>query len=569
MLARRLLTCCLLILSSFAATIVDAQDQPDDLRGAATLSTRFIPDDAVASVFVFPEEVLEAAKKNLLPTEVARAWSIENLGIDLADVHSVVLVVRTPGPAGVDFGFGVTSNEDFDIRRLNRRMIAGPAIMLSGYESYPLADTPDLFVHQIDPRTAVVATRGQLADMVAADEGTGPLPKLLATVPQSSPVMAAAVVEPVRRQLNEVVNQVGDQLPPPLAGAARIPELLDAIVVAAGALPEDKLRLLMLSRDEASAAELEEVINDALQFGRDMAVADTFPQIQDDDPVTDASREYAERLAGEIVRILTPRREGRRLSIEIENQGRLATTGVTAQVLLPALQSAGLARATARRMNGSDNLKQIMLAMHNYHDAFNRLPEPASRDDDGNPLLSWRVAILPFIGQADLYEQFHLDEPWDSEHNAKLIIRMPETYKNPGTTIRPGTTVYHAVVGEDLAFRPEGRTRFQSVTDGLSNTVAVVETDAAVAVPWTKPSDVEIDLQDPLRNMGNTRPEGTFIVAMLDGSVRLISKAVDPDAFRASLTRSGGEVARLPQYQPVRDQRVELVPQLEAVPQPE
>lgn len=60
-----------------------------------------------------------------------------------------------------------------------------------------------------------------------------------------------------------------------------------------------------------------------------------------------------------------------------------------------------------------------MIAMHNYHDTYNHFPEPASRDDDGNPLLSWRVAVLPFIEQQALYEKFRLDEPWNSEHTVR------------------------------------------------------------------------------------------------------------------------------------------------------
>lgn len=542
--ARRLLTCGLFALSFFYTPAAGAQDESDRERSNTTLSTRFIPDDAVAALFVSPGEVLETAEKNLLPTEVARAWSVENIGIDPADINSIVLVVGVPEAGGADFGFGVTLDEDFDVQRLNRRLLAGPAVMLDGYESRPLADTPDLFLHQIDARAAVVATAGQLPAMVAANGGTGPLPKLVATLPQRGPVMAAAVVEPVRQQLNQAMEQVARQLPPPLVGTARIPELLDAMVATAGNPPGTQLRLMMIARDEASAAELEEVINDALQFGRDMAVAQSTLQLQNDDPMTEATRAYVQRLSGEIVAMLTPRRDGRRLLIEIDNQGGLATTGVMMGMLLPAVQSA---RAAARRMSSSNNMKQIMLAMHNYHDTFNQLPEAASRDEEGKPLLSWRVAILPFVEAGPLYEQFHLDEPWDSEHNSKLIAQMPPVFKDPGVVTPEGTTVYQAVVGDDFAFKPEGPTHFREITDGLSNTIAVVETDVASAVPWTKPDDVEIDMEDPLNHMGKTRPNG-FLVGIMDGSVKFISNTIDLDIFRAMLTRAGGERFQFPQF---------------------
>ena len=74
-------------------------------------------------------------------------------------------------------------------------------------------------------------------------------------------------------------------------------------------------------------------------------------------------------------------------------------------------------------MQAVNNLRQIGLGMHNYHATYNRFPGPAITNDKGDRLLSWRVAILPFIEQQALYEQFHLDEPWDSDHNIKLLDR--------------------------------------------------------------------------------------------------------------------------------------------------
>lgn len=537
--ARLLLTCCLLALHMLDAATATAQEEPGQ-QGAAKLSTRFIPDGAVASVFVFPEEILATAEKNLLPTEIARAWILENIGIDLNDVDSIVLVADVPGPAGFHFGVGVTLGEDFDIQNLNRRLFAGAGVMLKGYEAHPLVDTPGLLLHQIDARTAVIATEYLLPAMAAADKGAGPLPELVATLPQTDPVMAVAVIEPMRRQLNQAMGGIADRLPPPLVGAMRIPELLDAIIVTASIDSETPFRVIMQARDEASAAELEQVIKDALQFGRDMAVAQSMQQFRDNDPVTEASRAYVQRLADEIMSMLTPRREQRRLIIEIENQGGLMTTGVMVGLLLPAVQAS---REAARRMQSSNNLKQIMLALHNYYDTHKRFPEPASRDDEGKPLLSWRVAILPFLDQQALYDQFHLDEPWDSEHNAQLIARMPAVFKDPSAPTPPGTTIYQAVVGEDVGFKAEGETTFRDITDGTSNTIAVVEADVAVAVPWTKPSDVAIDLQNPLRNMGKHRPGG-FHAALMDGSVRFVSNAIDLGVFRALLTRAGGEVVQ-------------------------
>src|SRR5262249_21734482 len=74
-------------------------------------------------------------------------------------------------------------------------------------------------------------------------------------------------------------------------------------------------------------------------------------------------------------------------------------------------------RVATRRMQSTNNLKQIALAMHSYHDTMGRFPPAIVRDKEGKPLYSWRVLLLPYLEQQNLYNQFKLDEPWDSEHN--------------------------------------------------------------------------------------------------------------------------------------------------------
>ena len=148
----------------------------------------------------------------------------------------------------------------------------------------------------------------------------------------------------------------------------------------------------------------------------------------------------------------------------------------------------------SRRAQSPNNLKQIALSLHNYHDAFGAFPAGYNADADGKPLLSWRVHMLPFIEQAQLYEQFHLDEPWDSPHNKALIEQMPAVYRSPNSTGKPGMSNYLGVSGADGVFvRPQpGQklgTQFAQITDGTSNTIMTVEVPDESAVIWTKPGD--------------------------------------------------------------------------------
>jgi RNA polymerase sigma factor (sigma-70 family) len=187
-----------------------------------------------------------------------------------------------------------------------------------------------------------------------------------------------------------------------------------------------------------------------------------------------------------------------------------------------------------------NNLKQIALALHNYHDTYTLFPPPSIYGKDGKPLLSWRVAILPFMEQDHLYKQFHLDEPWDSEHNKKLLEIVPRTYVPVRNAPKePGMTYYQAVVGKGAAWEPPNGLRIASFTDGLSQTVLVAE--AAKAVPWTKPEDLPYAADKPLPRFGGMF-DGDFNAAFGDGSVRLLAKDADAEHLRAALTRDLGDI---------------------------
>jgi prepilin-type processing-associated H-X9-DG protein len=215
-----------------------------------------------------------------------------------------------------------------------------------------------------------------------------------------------------------------------------------------------------------------------------------------------------------------------------------ATAGFLAGLLLPATQSA---REAARRAQCTNNIKQIMLAMHNHCAANNAFPKDYT-DKNGKPLLSWRVAILPFIEQGELYGKFHLDEPWDSPHNKELLKEMPTTFVCPSRgSPEPFTTTYRGFVGAGAMFETGQEIGLASVTDGTSNTISVAEAEEAVF--WTKPDDLPFDPQakPSLYGAGSHHPGG-FNCGFADGSVRFIKKTVSGIVFRALITRNGGEV---------------------------
>ena len=187
---------------------------------------------------------------------------------------------------------------------------------------------------------------------------------------------------------------------------------------------------------------------------------------------------------------------------------------MSGSMLAPAV---GKVREAAARAQAQNNLKQIGLAMHNYHDTYNALPAAAVVDKKGKPQLSWRVLILPYIEQDALYKEFKLDEPWDSEHNKKLLPKMPKTYALPGGKSKPEMTHYRVFVGNNAMFDYVQGTKFAQITDGLSNTWMVVE--AEEGVPWTKPDELDFDPKKDLPKLGKFFGGG-FNVLYADGSVR-------------------------------------------------
>jgi Protein of unknown function (DUF1559) len=170
------------------------------------------------------------------------------------------------------------------------------------------------------------------------------------------------------------------------------------------------------------------------------------------------------------------------------------------------------------------------LALPFYESANKALPPAAVTDKDGKPLLSWRVLILPYIEQDSLFREFHLDEPWDSPHNVKLIDRMPKTYEpfrgkksNP-----PNTTHYRVFIGNNTPWSQKTTLEDITARRGTANTIMAIEAEEPVI--WTKPDELEIGPDKPFPKLGLT-PD-LVLVAMFDGSVQSFPKPLDETEIR-------------------------------------
>lgn len=215
--------------------------------------------------------------------------------------------------------------------------------------------------------------------------------------------------------------------------------------------------------------------------------------------------------------------------------------GVLVALLLPAVQAA---REAARRMQSSNHLKQLSLAVMNYHDTYGAFPPAVVKDANGTPLYSGRVLLLPFIEEKPLYDQFDKLQPWNGPANQPLTQRAPLVFMDPSAPSGvAGQTDYLFVTGKGTAMEElaDGRTlRFIDIRDGTSNTLFMVEVKNS-GINWAEPRD--LDISQPMSLPAGNHPGGNLAV-FIDGHTQMIPKTVPPEQIRAMATRSGEELIK-------------------------
>jgi RNA polymerase sigma factor (sigma-70 family) len=194
-----------------------------------------------------------------------------------------------------------------------------------------------------------------------------------------------------------------------------------------------------------------------------------------------------------------------------------------------------LERAKAESIN---HLKLIMLAFHNYLDANGHFPPSGFSGADREPKLSWRVALLPYLGHQKLYEAFRLNEPWDSPHNKTLISRMPDIFTTLSSPAGPGTTRIRGFEGPGAMFDGNKGVTIPEMTDGTSNTIMIAV--VREAVPWTRPGELPVAEGEPISGLDDADDKGV-LVGLVDGTVRYIPRD-DQALLWKLITHAGGEV---------------------------
>lgn len=319
------------------------------------------------------------------------------------------------------------------------------------------------------------------------------------------------VILPPRTLLKALTETVPD-LPPELGGGATA-ALVDSLRGAAiGADLSKKLAVeaAVQWKDEAAAKRAEAVIDGLIaMLKKSMRDVPEIPQLLADH---------------------RPTRVGDQLRLTLD-------AAAVDAVLLPLV---GKARANASTAVSMNNLKQIAIAMHSYHDVHKSFPPQATVGKDKKPLLSWRVELLPYLEAQQLYKQFKLDEPWDSEHNKALIPKMPKVYLSPLSQLPQdaGKTTYVVPAGPKLVFDGPQKSEIRKILDGTANTILALDVDDAKAVIWTRPDDFPVVQKKPLA--GHIR-QGGILAAFCDGSVRRLSAKTSDEVLWMYFCPSDGQ----------------------------
>jgi hypothetical protein len=541
--------CALLAALMIVSPVPVVAQQPAAMAPAGSaLDASFVLPDACAVIVLRPAQILSAPIAQMMPTEILQAAMMKETGLDPMAAQQVVLSLTPPmaGPPSFSlhskFSGPVAFKSEVVPMPLNEEQLDGKRLLRNTVD--PTA--PSFYFP--DASTMVVANQPAITALTSASraEPAG-IAKTFVAADRGDDLMAMIDVAMLRPLIGMGMAQA--PIPPQFAEFAQIPNLVKTLALRVNLSHAAPSELVAIANSEADGAALEGLFAKAKQIMASQQAAQTQQLLASDDPVEQATGRYSQRMAKHWDEQVQFEREGAKITLfRIDpSQGEshqlvyVAVIGVLVALLLPAIQAA---RQAAQRTTSMNNLKQIMLSMLNYESAYGKYPTQAKYSADGKPLLSWRVLVLPFIEENALYQQFRLDEPWDSDHNKALIPLMPAVFLDPASThaSAEGLTNYLASSGPGALMNgtPEGA-RMASLRDGTSNTIAVVQVSDERAVPWTKPEDFSPDATNPTAGLGIT-PQG-FLAAFCDGHIRLISPTIDGDALKAMLTTAGGEAA--------------------------
>jgi uncharacterized protein DUF1559 len=546
-----------------------AAEQPIDRsekRGASGTATSTTPDtgkldlsyvspQAVLVAVLRPRALLTSTAAAAFPVEVASAAGLEYLGIDPANIDQLTIYGESKSGT-LNYGVVARCSSLVDLSRIPERLKSHTKQVMLNDKPYLESQQRGLpSYYSPDDHTLLVGPDLMLRRAVDPDPDARPgwLVNQIREVPGGDDFYLACDAVALQAMIASRLSG-NRELPPELKPFIEMLKLVSSVDLTLNLTHDGVSQLIVHAKDETSAERLLPLINAAVeQFPgkpttelRDAIVTNSMLP----GPIAEAALKYLDRMGPTSQPHGNVQQTGSDISLfhirssegPEQRQAAKELVAMLITVLLPPIQAS---RGAGQRNESMSHLKQLLLAVHAYADRHRLLPTNAIYDAEGKPLLSWRVAMLPYLEEQALYDQFHLDESWDSAHNRELIAKMPAVFANPSLNSLEGKTNYLAVVGKQCAFSgtPNGLA-FAQISDGTSKTVFLVEADADQAVEWTKPADWNFNPEQPTIGLGHFRKDG-WLAGWGDGRAGIISNQADPEIVKSVFTRNGREVHNL------------------------
>ena len=502
-------------------------------QSSAQSSTQFIPPEAAVAILCNPPHLRSHEALNDVPWDKLSMICQSATGIYLENVNSLLIFAASPGSDGIPMiGAVVELRDAIPLKTLvpqlqmlgalkfdeSRGILVGPAIGSTTWEVRPIDETTLL----IGLTPTVAAMQKQKENPVAGE--------LTAHLSQQSDAAleACLMMQPLRRlvspllsdpRLNNLVPGI-DQVPDQLASATLQLDLSDV---------NPQMTLNLEAVNPIAAEQLYAFASNTWQQGLESL---------------GVSPDSTHGQLVESFRKLEPTQEGSNVTLTTKGSDMVTSDmyvrGLTELVMLGTEE----ASFQTRRLAAIQDLKRITFALHSSsHQKEKRFFSNVTPRPDGKQLLSWRVQLLPYLDQQELYDQFHLDEPWDSPHNLTLVKQMPEAFTIPGDEdlAAEGKTRYQLPIGEGMPGGNLESIYFSDITDGTSNTIFAVEAARDHAVIWTQPADLPVDLANPKAALLPGDSPG-FSRSLYDGSAGFFDRNVSDKLLKVMLTHQGGDV---------------------------
>ncbi|MDB5386999.1 MAG: hypothetical protein JWM11_2645 [Planctomycetaceae bacterium] len=527
------------------------------------LDLNFIPSDAFAALVLHPRRIFEHPVvqefRKLLPDgpvnfakleaewglpplleELGLNFRLERSGMAFQNIDEIVVLLDRDWPAAVAvdleepappiFGVVVRNSAPLKIEALLTAMWAGdPELEVRDYDGISTLFSPlnSIAFAVIDDSTLIFGAESFVKKMLAARDSTAPSSALTKRLHDAGNRLLVLAVDAaaIEKAIKTLLKQAPPMITPFAAYIADAKELALSVDL-------DAPELLQLNLQLKTPELAQSLFGMAEQFyhGAKEQHAPLIREQMTEDPVGNGFLTYFDQLVAETK--LVHATDTISLTVpKLKNLDKLP------DAFKPAHEHK---RKLGELQQHHSYLSRIGNALHNYHDAnqgFPALNGPAAKDAP-HPGLSWRVYLLPYLDESQLFREFNLDEPWDSAHNKPLILKMPKVFGEN----KDGKTSIHVLTGPGTPFQNGEGTKFASLTDGTSNTIAVVEVGDDVADIWTKPSGLVFDPKDPLKCLGTTK---VYYILLFDGLVRR-KEGLSAETFSKLVQYQDGQFVELP-----------------------